>query len=77
MPSFYQEFRKCLVALEQPGFRFVYTTKVFDGCGDDVDVFIDTCHFGDRGNDLIARLLNNFTLPTARERLNVLSPGDG
>ena len=38
MSSFYQEFRNSLRALEQPGFRFIDTTSVFDGCGDDIDV---------------------------------------
>jgi lysophospholipase L1-like esterase len=73
-PSFYQEFRKRLHAIEQPGFRFIDTTGVFDACGNGVDIFIDTCHFGDRGNDLIARLLNRCILPMVRERFGDAVP---
>ena len=57
MEQFNQEFRRRLSAIENAGFHFVDTTSVFDGCGDEVDIFIDSCHFGDRGNDLIARSL--------------------
>jgi hypothetical protein len=75
-PAFYREFRKRLVAAQQRGFRFVDTTQVFDGCGNDTDIFIDTCHFGDRGNDLIARLLNDSLFPIVQARLHIPNPAE-
>jgi hypothetical protein len=57
MGEFYPEFRKRLSAIDTVGFFFVDMTPVFDACGADIDIFIDTAHFGDRGNDLIARSL--------------------
>ncbi len=57
MQNYYQEFRRSLRALEQPGFSFLDLTTSFDACDGSVDIFIDTAHFGDRGNDLIAQNL--------------------
>ena len=61
--QYYPEFRRALSALRGPNYDFVDMTTVFDDCGDDIDIFIDTAHFGDRGNDLIARSLCNHVLP--------------
>ena len=69
LESFYQDFRSRLQALELPGFHFVDTTTVFDTCDSSVDLFIDTCHFGDRGNDLIAQRLRGPVLTIMKERL--------
>ena len=63
MEQFYVEFRNNLSALHKPGFAFIDLTSVFDNCGDDIEVFIDTAHFGDRGNDLIAQSLCKHVLP--------------
>ena len=75
MPSFYQDFRTCLQALELPGFHFVDATTVFDACDDKIDLFVDTCHFGDIANDLIARWLCERVLPIIDARLT--GPGSG
>jgi hypothetical protein len=63
MEQFYPEFRKNLSVLQKSGFSFVDMTSVFDNCGDDIDIFIDAAHFGDRGNELIAQSLCEHVLP--------------
>jgi hypothetical protein len=72
MPEYYQEFRRSLQALEQPGFSFVDTTSCFDACGGNIDIFIDTAHFGDRGNDLIAQNLLGPILGRIEKRLTMV-----
>jgi len=57
MRDYYQEIRRTLQALERPGFSFVDATTSFDACDGNIDIFIDTAHFGDRGNDLVAQNL--------------------
>jgi len=57
MPAYYDEFRRAVSALEGPGLHFADATGMFDGVGADVDLFVDSCHFGDRGYDAIARWL--------------------
>lgn len=71
--AFYQAFRESLLAIEHSGFHFLDATAVFDECDGDVDVFIDSAHFGDRGNDLIARLLCRHVLKIASERFHMLN----
>jgi hypothetical protein len=43
-----------LASLDGPRLRFVRLTDIFDAMDDQTDVFIDSYHFGDRGNELIA-----------------------
>jgi hypothetical protein len=69
MQDYYREFRATLRALEQPGFHFSDTTSIFDNYKDDTEVFIDTVHFGDRGNDLISQSLRDQVLPIILGRL--------
>jgi hypothetical protein len=69
MPDYYQEFRSRLRLLEQPGLHFCDATGVFDACGDNIELFIDTCHFGDRANDLIAQYLCSEVLAIITRRL--------
>ena len=57
IPVFYEEFRKQLQSLTSAGFAFVDAANCFEGCDATSEVFLDSCHFGDRGNDLIARSL--------------------
>ncbi|HEX3549294.1 MAG TPA: SGNH/GDSL hydrolase family protein [Candidatus Elarobacter sp.] len=57
MPAYYEEFRHALAALDAPGLHVADATAIFDAAGDDVDLFVDSCHFGDRGYDAIARWL--------------------
>lgn len=71
MPNYYREFRTALQALEQPSFHFLDMTSVFDSCTGDIDLFIDTAHFGDRGNDLIAQHLRGKLLPIILRRLPI------
>ncbi|MCS6977610.1 MAG: SGNH/GDSL hydrolase family protein [Gemmatales bacterium] len=53
----YQAFRQELGRFQRQGFLFLDLTDVFDHLDGQTEVFIDGCHFGDRGNDLIARAL--------------------
>jgi lysophospholipase L1-like esterase len=69
MPAFYREFRNSLAALERPGFHFVDASTVFDAYDDQIEVFVDTSHFGDRGNDLIAQYLCGRLVPIIKARL--------
>jgi len=71
MQDFYQEFRRSLRSLEQPGLHFSDGTSIFDTCGDDIEIFFDTVHFGDRGNDLIAQYLRGEVLAIIRRRLTI------
>jgi hypothetical protein len=61
------ECRTALSALKLPHFSFWDLTGVFDGEGGS-DVFIDRCHFGDHGHDLIARRLRDLLAPVLRAR---------
>jgi hypothetical protein len=69
MQDYYHEFRKSLRVLEQPSLGFVDTTTTFDACDGNIDIFIDTAHFGDRGNDLIAQTLLGPILSRIEKRL--------
>ena len=71
MEDYYQEFRRSLRALEQRGLHFLDTTSIFDTCDDDIEIFIDTAHFGDRGNDLIAQYLSGEVLAIIGRRLTI------
>jgi hypothetical protein len=71
MQDYYQEFRRSLRALEQPGFSLVDMTNSFDACDGKTDIFIDTAHFGDRGNDLIAQNLLGPILGRIGQRLAI------
>lgn len=71
MQDYYQEFRRSLRALEQPGFSLVDTTTSFDACDGNIDIFIDTAHFGDRGNDLVAQNLLSPILARIEKRLRI------
>jgi lysophospholipase L1-like esterase len=49
--------RSELSKLDLPGYHFIDLTDIFDAVGSDAEIFLDGCHFGDRGNDMIARAL--------------------
>jgi hypothetical protein len=63
----YAECRKALSTLKGPGYHFWDLTGVFDG-DTGSDVFIDRCHFGDRGHDLIAKQLLERLTPVLKAR---------
>ena len=44
-----------LAALSGEHYQFVDLSGVFDGLGAEEEIFLDTVHFGDRGNDRIAQ----------------------
>lgn len=69
MEEFYRHFRAALRAIQRPGFHFVDTSSVFDDSDGETGCFLDTCHFGDRGNDMIARCLRGHVLPIIEDRL--------
>ena len=50
----YPLIAKALSALEGEHYQFVDLTGVFDGAGANEEIFLDTVHFGDRGNERIA-----------------------
>jgi lysophospholipase L1-like esterase len=56
----YRHFQQMLDQVSEPRLRFTDLTSLFDG--DAADVFIDGCHFGDRGNDRIAHALSDQVL---------------
>jgi lysophospholipase L1-like esterase len=76
MPDYYREFSAALQALEQPDLHFLDATGIFDSYNDDTEFFIDTAHFGDRGNDLIAQYLRGKVLPIILRRLLIRSGGE-
>ncbi len=53
----YAVYRAELPKLELPRFRFVDLAGVFDHLSSDTDIFVDSYHFGDKGNRLIAERL--------------------
>ena len=65
----YRHYDKALSKLQRPRFHYWNLTGVFDSRPATEDVFIDGCHFGDRGYDLIARELKTRLLPLIERRL--------
>jgi hypothetical protein len=59
----YERYRAELSKLELPGFQFLDLSVVFDDLPEGVDVFVDSYHFGDRGNEMIADRLYEELLP--------------
>jgi lysophospholipase L1-like esterase len=55
----YSAYRQALADLRLPGYRFVDLTALFDAIDQHTDIFIDGCHFGDRGHDAIALALRD------------------
>jgi lysophospholipase L1-like esterase len=64
----YDECRAALAAVKLPLYHFWDLTGIFDKANG-TDIFIDRCHFGDRGHDLIARHLQELLTPVLRTRL--------
>jgi lysophospholipase L1-like esterase len=62
----YDECRAQLSGVKRPNFHFWDLTGVFDARTE--DVFIDQCHFGDRGNDFIAKRLAELVAPVLTAR---------
>jgi lysophospholipase L1-like esterase len=67
----YNGFRTELASLKLPRFHFWDMTTVFDG-DTGQDIFIDRCHFGDRGYDLIAQRLQELLDPVLQARFKSL-----
>ena len=59
----YARYREELPRLELPNFHYLDLSTVFDDMEPGVDVFVDSYHFGDRGNRLIADRLYQELLP--------------
>jgi hypothetical protein len=64
----FTQFRSTLAGVKRPHYHFLDLTPVFDNCDAETDVFIDRCHFGDRGHDLIARRLRELLDPILKDR---------
>jgi hypothetical protein len=65
----YDECRSQTSGVKLPHFHFWDLTGVFDAQNES-DIFIDQCHFGDRGNDLIARRMLDLLAPILTARFN-------
>ena len=59
----YALFRERLPQLELPGFHFVDASDAFDARTSDEEIFLDSYHFGDRGNRLLAERLFELIRP--------------
>lgn len=53
----YRTIDERLSALQDPNFRYINLSGVFDGMAAAEDIFLDSFHFGDKGNRLIAQAL--------------------
>ncbi len=53
----YGEIRSRLAALQHAGTIFLDLTEVFDGLDASQEIFLDSYHFGDRGNRIVAQRL--------------------
>jgi lysophospholipase L1-like esterase len=66
----YDAIRQKLSKLDLPNYQFLDLTGCFDQLDGETDVFLDGCHFGDRGNDLIARAIaQHLTIEKTRKEL--------
>lgn len=54
----YARIRASLAGANLVGFRFVDLSGVFDAASPEDEIFLDSYHFGDRGNERIARALS-------------------
>jgi hypothetical protein len=64
LKGFEEYFRDCyaridavLSRLEEEKYRYINLVDVFDGIGDREEIFVDSYHFGDRGNEIVAQRL--------------------
>jgi lysophospholipase L1-like esterase len=64
----YNQMRDTLKALERPHYHFLDLTDLFDSYDGQTEIFLDRCHFGDRGYDLIACRLRELLRPILQER---------
>lgn len=71
----YARMREILSTFESAGFAFLDLTDVFDHLDRQTDVFVDGCHFGDRGHDLIARALADRILASTPTSAQIIRRG--
>jgi lysophospholipase L1-like esterase len=69
-------FRDCYAAMERAlplladrGLRYVDLAGIFDADGPEQEIFLDSYHFGDRGNRRIAEALLAAVRPVILERV--------
>ncbi len=62
--GFEEYFKECyaridvgLRSLQEEKYRYINLSGVFDGIGDQEEIFVDSYHFGDKGNEIIAQQL--------------------
>ncbi|MDQ3815528.1 MAG: hypothetical protein M3347_16550 [Armatimonadota bacterium] len=67
----YKEYRARLGKLSLPGYHYFDLTGIFDN-DKGTDIFIDGCHFGDRGHDLIAQALRDRLTPVLKARFKTI-----
>jgi len=65
----FDECRSQMSGVKLPHYHFWDLTGVFDAQNES-DIFIDQCHFGDRGNDLIAKRMLETLAPILTSRFN-------
>ena len=61
-----------MAGVKSPHFHFWDLTGVFD-TQIESEIFIDQCHFGDRGNELIARRMSESLAPILTMRFKAES----
>lgn len=64
----YESMRSMLRGLDEPGLTVLDLVPMFDDAGP-AELFIDNCHFGDRGNHMIAKKILESLPPLIRRRL--------
>ena len=64
----YKQIRARLSSIHQAGFEFVDQSGVFDGLVAQDEIFLDSYHFGDRGNKLIADAIATMIRPASLNR---------
>ncbi len=55
----YAAFRTALGEIRDPAFEFLDLSGLFDGAGAEHEIFLDSCHFGSRGNRAIAAAIHD------------------
>jgi lysophospholipase L1-like esterase len=69
MRTRFAQFRQALADENSANFHFVDLSRVFDDLDGSTEVFLDSCHFGDRGNERIAKALADALTPLLNQRL--------
>ena len=64
----YSALRDQLSSLRLPNFDYIDLSGVFDTFTDEDEIFLDSYHFGDRGNEIIAKAVLKNIAPIMRSK---------